>query len=323
MRHFPIFMKLENRKVIVTGSGDIAEAKLRLLLKSPADIVVFATQTSPAVQDWADTGRITLINRTVQTRDLRDAALVYAASGSDRYDAAVAAKTKSQNIPFNWVDNLERSGFITPAMVDRSPVTIAIGTEGTAPVLARQIKSKIERMLPSHLGSVARLAQGFRARVEATLPHALRRHFWKRAFDGETADLFAQSGPVAAQDHLETLLQSTTDASAQVYILPLSSADPRDLTERARQALEQADMVIAGDNIPTPILELARREARFAKSAEAISGGSTVHLLRVAGPQDQAIRTSYHHHAKQGVTPQVLPFVSTIPPIAPLLEEVA
>ena len=108
-----------------------------------------------------------LAERDVRAADAAGAALLYGATGDAAADARVAEIGRAAGVLVNLVDNLEDSDFITPAIVDRDPVTVAIGTEGAAPVLARKIKAEVEAMLPATLGRLTRIGQGFRARVEA------------------------------------------------------------------------------------------------------------------------------------------------------------
>ena len=122
-----------------------------------------------------------LVERALAPGDAAGAALVYGANGDAAEDARAAAIGRAAGALVNIVDNLEDSDFITPAIVDRDPVTVAIGTEGAAPVLARKIKAEVEAMLPATLGLLTRIGQAFRARVEA-LDSKARRAFWTRFY---------------------------------------------------------------------------------------------------------------------------------------------
>ena len=144
MQHFPIYVALNNRRVALSGGGDAALAKLRLLLKTNADLSVFTTNPAAEIEAWAHSGLLTLNRRSVNAADLTTTTLFYAADENATKDAETAALARDAGAMVNIVDNLEDSDFLTPAIVDRSPVTIAIGTEGTAPVLARAIKAQIE-----------------------------------------------------------------------------------------------------------------------------------------------------------------------------------
>ncbi|MEO0917938.1 MAG: bifunctional precorrin-2 dehydrogenase/sirohydrochlorin ferrochelatase, partial [Pseudomonadota bacterium] len=149
MKHFPIFLAVEGRRIVVSGGGDAAMAKLRLLMKTEAHLTVIAAEIAPDIQKWADQGKLAIIERAMEPGDALCAALFYAANEDDAEDARVAAIANAEGALVNIVDNLADSQFITPAIVDRDPVTVAIGTEGAAPVLARAIKADLEERLPT------------------------------------------------------------------------------------------------------------------------------------------------------------------------------
>ena len=128
----------------------------------------------PKCVAWAAAGRLRLVERDLAAGDADGAALVYGATGDATEDARVVAIGRAAGALVNIVDNLDGSDFITPAIVDRDPVTVAIGTEGAAPVLARKIKAEVEAMLPATLGLLTRIGQGFREQVEALDSQARR-----------------------------------------------------------------------------------------------------------------------------------------------------
>jgi len=162
MKHFPIFLSLEGDRIVLAGGGDAALAKLRLLMKTEARITVFARDPAPEIITWAEIGRLSVRRRAITQEDCTGAALVYAASEDEADDARTAKLARAAGALINVVDNLEASQFITPAIVDRDPVTVAIGTEGAAPVLARAIKADLESRLPTNLGLLARIGKTFR-----------------------------------------------------------------------------------------------------------------------------------------------------------------
>ena len=167
MQHFPIFLTTQARRVVLSGGADAAEAKLRLLLKTQVAITVFAAEPSEVLSGWAAEGRINLTRRAIRPGDVAGAALFYAADEDAAEDARAAAIARAEGALVNIVDNLQDSDFITPAIVDRDPVTVAIGTEGAAPVLARAIKADLEARLPVTLGALARIGKAFRKAAEA------------------------------------------------------------------------------------------------------------------------------------------------------------
>ncbi|WP_227285401.1 siroheme synthase CysG [Boseongicola sp. H5] len=264
MQHFPIFLAVAGRRIVVSGGGEAALAKLRLLMKTEARLSVFAPDPAPEIDAWAADGRLTVIRRPLGPGDALCAALFYAANDDAAEDARVTALAQADGALTNWVDNLERSQFITPAIVDRDPVTVAIGTEGAAPVLARAIKSDLEARLPVKLGLLARVGKGFRKAAEALPMGRARRDFW--------AEYYFKAGPEAADakdeddilENLETLLSDHLARKAQpgrVALVGAGPGDPELLTLKARRALDEADVVIYDRLVAPEILELARREA--------------------------------------------------------------
>ncbi|WP_375281956.1 siroheme synthase CysG [Pseudooctadecabacter sp.] len=263
MKHFPIFLAVEGRRIVLAGGGDAALAKLRLILKTQANITVIAADAAPEIEGWAADGRLTLIRRAMEPGDAMCAALFYAAHEDEVEDARTAALAHRDGALVNIVDNLGDSQFITPAIVDRDPVTIAIGTEGAAPVLARAIKKDLEEKLPASLGTLARIGKGFRKVAEALPFGAARRNFWSDYYFNAGPRAIA-AGEEAVEPALHALLADHLNTDAKPGHIDLVGAGPGDpdlLTLKARRALDKADVVIY-DRLVTPdILELARREA--------------------------------------------------------------
>ena len=264
MQHFPIFMAVAGRRIVLSGGGDAAMAKLRLLMKTEAHLTVIAADIAPEIHRWAAEGKLKVIPRAMEPGDTLCAALFYAANEDDVEDARVARIAHADGALVNIVDNLADSQFITPAIVDRDPVTIAIGTEGAAPVLARAIKADIEARLPQSLGVLARIGKTFRHAVETLPMGRKRRDFWADFYFNAGPKAFGDKGEAAIIPTLETLLDhhiTATHTAGHVDLVGAGPGDPELLTLKARNALDKADVVIH-DRLVTPeILELARREA--------------------------------------------------------------
>ena len=264
MKHFPIFMALEGRRVVLSGGGEAALAKLRLLLKTEARLTVFAPAPAPEIEAWAEEGRLTLERRAMAPGDTTCAVLFYAADEDDAEDARTAAIARADGAIVNIVDNLEDSQFITPAIVDRDPVTVAIGTEGAAPVLARAIKADLEARLPATLGTLARIGKGFRKAVEVLPFGRRRRDFWSDYYFNAGPRAMDDGGEGTVKDALQTLLikhENAADQEGHVAFVGAGPGDPELLTLKARKALDTADVVIHDRLVTSEILELARREA--------------------------------------------------------------
>lgn len=278
MQHFPIFLAVAGRRIVVSGGGETALAKLRLLLKTEAHITVFAPDASPDIERLAADRRLRLVRRALDHGDALCAALFYAANDDAAEDARVAALARADGALVNIVDNLADSAFITPAIVDRDPVVVAIGTEGAAPVLARAIKTDLEERLPATLGLLARIGKGFRALAEK-LPHGrARRDFWADYYFTTGPKAVEAQGPEAVQPALHRLLDrhlARDAAQGHVDFVGAGPGDPDLLTLKARKALDAADVVIY-DRLVTPqILELARREAIMIDAGKEGFGTST------------------------------------------------
>lgn len=314
MRHFPIFLDFRGQRIVVSGAGECAVAKLRLLLKSEAEISVFGRAAAPVVLRWAAAGRISYFSRVLAEGDADGAALVYGANEDAALDADAVRIGKSAGALTNIVDNLEDSQFITPAIVDRDPVTVAIGTEGAAPVLARRIKADLEERLPANLGLLARLGQAFRPRAEVLPMGARRRNFWSR-FYFERGPEALKSGQAAAELALEDLLAqelAERPRAGHVWLVGTGPGDPELLTLKARRLLHEADVVIH-DGVAQPILELARREAVVieAGSQGALLHGKTAQVVRLVA--DRPSHTEIEFLKKSDIAFGFVPGVSPEP----------
>ncbi|MEL6599504.1 MAG: siroheme synthase CysG [Pseudomonadota bacterium] len=266
MRHFPIFVALDGRRVVVSGAGDCAVAKVRLLLKTDATISVYGSEPVGEMSRWAADGKVRLTERPIADGDATCAVLLYAANEDAAEDARAVEIGRRAGALTNIVDNLEDSQFITPAIVDRDPVTVAIGTEGAAPVLARSIKRDVEEMLPVTLGTLARIGQSFRKMAEVLPMGRVRRDFWSAFYFDRGPKALANGGGDAAEIALEDLLVDTINESVDpghVALIGAGPGDPELLTLKARHFLHEADVVITDRLVGSGILELARREAEI------------------------------------------------------------
>ena len=297
MKHFPVYMNLVGRVVVVSGAGETAVPKIRLLHKTEAMIAVYGKDPCDQVKNWAAARRITLHGRRVVASDIAKAALLYAANDDDEEDARVAKIGRSTRVPFNIVDNLEDSAFITPAIVDRDPVTIAIGTEGAAPVLARKLKARIEEQLPQSVGLLARLGKSMRplaGRLPAGLP---RRRFWAAFYSVSSLQTLARHGEIGVRAWVRQLMEEqgrdgAVGQNGRVSYVGTGPGDPDLMTLKARKVLHDADVVVHDRLVPVPILELARREAIIINAGKTGFG----HSCR----QDE-INAIVAHHAGNGL----------------------
>ena len=208
MQHLPLFADLTHRPVLVVGGGVVAERRVTLLLEAKAAVTVSSPQLSERLAELAGDGAITHVSKAYAADSLEPYWLVVAATDDKAVNAAVAAAAVAAKRFCNVVDDPALCTFIMPAIVDRSPVTIAIGSSGLSPVLARWIKGVIETLLPARLGALAELAGRWRARVrEQVVDPTERRHFWERVVTGLVAEHAFAGRDADAERALEQALR--------------------------------------------------------------------------------------------------------------------
>lgn len=258
MRTFPIQLRLTGQPVLLLGHGDAADAKARQLEAAGARLV-----------------------RGDHIPEPLDPAIRLAVLALPR-DAArtLAAQLKARSVLVNVVDQSDLCDFMVPSFVDRDPVMIAIGTGGLSASLARQIRERLEALLPASLGPLAEAIASRRKAVSAALPTpADRRRFWDDLLGpGRPLDPFAPV-PDDAAAHIDRALAGASPAAGIVLELLLASGDPDDLTLRQLRLLQRADVLVAGDDVPAAILDRARRDAVRTNTAPPDSAGQVICLI--------------------------------------------
>ncbi len=265
MQHLPVFLDVKGREALVVGGGETAARKVRLLAQAGAMIVVVAPKCGESLRIMASNGQARLVIRDFASDDVARQAVVIAATGLSRVDAHVSKAARAAGIPVNVVDAPDLSSFIMPAIIDRDPITVAVSTAGTAPVLARAVRAKIEALLPTDIGRLARFADGFRRAVRANYPDVYaRRRFWEKFFAGPVASSVLSGDERWARERMLDLVNRPAAAESPngvVHIVGAGPGDPDLLTLRAFRLLQEAD-VIVHDRLVTPgILDYARRDA--------------------------------------------------------------
>lgn len=315
MRYFPVFVDLEDRTVTVVGGSEEALRKVRLLLKTGAVINVIAQDLH---EELAAEPRVNWIAKGYHAGLLEGAALVYSADAA--LNMRVADDAKALGIPVNAVDNPVISTFIVPSIVDRDPVVVAIGTEGTAPILGQGLRARIDAMLPQALGELARAAADLRHRVAVAIPPGNRRRgFWSRFFFGDVREAFLAGDSCGYLAGVENLFASQAQASqGRVSFVNLASEDPELLTIKAQRKLQEADVIVHDRVVPMAVLELARRDAvRLAVKGELYDGATDL-LLAEAKAGKLVVRLSADVSLEEtvSVAAEGIAF-ETVPAVAP------
>ncbi|MGK6313817.1 siroheme synthase CysG [Neorhizobium sp. DT-125] len=259
---FPAFFRVSGRSVLVFGNGDEAFAKARLLGNTDARVVAHAPAPEEDYAAYLAAQGIEIVRAEFSPAQVRGAALVFAATGDAAQDRAVVAAARAEKIPANAVDQPDFCDFYTPAIVNRAPVAIAIGTEGAGPVLAQMIRARIDQMLSPSLGRLARLAADYRDAAERLVPRGVsRRIFWRRFFSGDVADAVAANDAVAARRSANALLSTSGRASGHIWLVGAGPGAEDLLTLRAQRVLMEADAIVYDALVPQAIVDMGRRDA--------------------------------------------------------------
>jgi len=250
---------------MIIGGGKVAERKADSLLNANAKVTLVSPQLTTHLAYLVKEGQLHFIERTYQENDIKDAFLVIAATDQSDINRAIAEYANRHNILVNVVDNLSLCNFIVPSVLDRSPVTIAVSTGGASPVLARQLRMKLESMIPSSCGELAAITEEYRERVKqkfATVEE--RKVFWENVLKGTPAELVYAGQVQAARDLLDKLLAEKSPQAqlGEVYLVGAGPGDPDLLTFKAVRLMQRADVMVYDRLVSQSILDMANKNAQ-------------------------------------------------------------
>lgn len=241
MRHFPIFLDLQGRHALVLGTGEVAARKAEALRGAGAEVTVAAKFDPTALPGCA------------------------VAIGADAAEAelqALAAAARAAGIPVNVVDRPDMCSFIMPAIIDRDPVTVAIASSGTAPVLSRLLRARIEAIIPPAFGRLAALAGSLQEEIRRRLPDlAVRRRVLERLFTGRAAELVFAGREDEARAEFVRTLETQAPRDGMVFLVGAGPGAADLLTLRAQRLLGEADVIVHDRLVTASILDMARRDA--------------------------------------------------------------
>ncbi|HTH97643.1 MAG TPA: SAM-dependent methyltransferase [Stellaceae bacterium] len=292
---FPIFVSLNGLPVLVVGEDGEAAGKLRLAARTGASLrVVAVNPDAHLLEAIADCGA-ELRRRAFEFADLDDVRLCFVALRDEDACAAVVTAARDRGVLVNAVDKPALCDFIVPAIIDRPPITVAISTGGTAPILARELRRRIEAMIPPAYGDLARFLHGWRARVTAALADALaRRRFWESALESPAAEHMlagdARGAEAAMAAHLDASARGNTLPPGRISLVGAGPGDPELLTLRALRIVQGADLVLYDPAIDRRVVDLSRRGARRVE-VKGLTPEAIAHLVRTAvGQGDHVVR---------------------------------
>ncbi|MGB2079352.1 MAG: siroheme synthase [Vibrio sp.] len=281
MRYFPIFLDLNQKPVLVVGGGDVACRKVDMLLRAGALVTIVSPHLHPQLQQAVERGELAWEKRFYQSDLLTGFVQVWATTDNPDLNHEVHADAKAANILVNVVDDTPYCDFITPSVINRGRIQIAISSGGGAPVLIRKIREKFETQLAQNLSLVADFATSKRDDIKQHLPNVdLRRKFWERYFEHPDVE------SATSREQLESLYQDALkrelNDEGQLTWLEFGQ-DPEMLSLKAMRLMQQAELVLYPPECPFSFIDLVRRDA------DRQTYGSTDELNQLI-TQNQALR---------------------------------
>ncbi|WP_179952313.1 siroheme synthase CysG [Marinicella rhabdoformis] len=269
MNYLPINIKLKNKTVWVFGAGEVATRKISALIKVKARIHCFAKDFNDAISTWEAAGKLSTHQMDLEDIDISNLGkkpqLMVSATGNPIVSKQAYEFAEQHNILLNTVDEPDLCNYLTPAIVDRSPLLIAISTEGSSPVLARLLKQKIEKLLPFGLQKIVKQAKSLRPLIKKKIKQSqARRAFWEQYFDHDNQLILDETQfEENSTQAVNQLIRHNQTTKGKVYLVGAGPGNPELLTIKALQVMQKADVVLHDQLIPQPIIDLIRKDAQM------------------------------------------------------------
>ncbi|MCP4072102.1 MAG: uroporphyrinogen-III C-methyltransferase [Hyphomicrobiales bacterium] len=266
MDHLPIFLDLKDKKTLVTGGGTTAARRTERALEAGANVYIFADELCAEFDHLSNRPQITHFRRLPVAEDMNDTVVAWGCS-EDGGDNLLVELARAHNVLVNVADIIEDCDFITPSIVDRDPLIVAISTGGASPILARTIRARLEVMLPAAYGDLVRFVGRFRDKAMGKLKTGAQRlRFWEAVSTGPVSDLFLAGDEAGAEKQLDRELAAAASGASrpglgEVYLVGAGPGDPDLLTFRALRLMQLADVVVHDRLIGEGIMKLVRRDA--------------------------------------------------------------
>lgn len=266
MEYFPITVQMKDRLCLIVGGGEIATRKLTHVLKADAKVTLLSHDFSNKIKALEKEGRVNLIygsfdESILNKQDLQDLYLIIAATDNNKINKRVSKMAQSQSIWVNVVDDLELSTFIMPAVIDRSPLLIAVSSSGVSPVLARMIREKIEWLLPKSLGKLLDKLKKIRPEVKKKFSDIKqKRNFSEWFIESALADEshLSDTTVVNFNNYQKNNLKQN---DGKVYLVGAGPGDAELLTVKGLKLLQKADIVLHDALVSDEVLDCVRRDA--------------------------------------------------------------
>ena len=270
MRYFPIFLDVENKPILVVGGGEIACRKVDSLLRAGADVTLVSPKVEPYLKQLVDDDKVHWVQNFYSSQSISKNYLqVWATTDNPDLNHQVHNDAKKMGILVNVVDDLPYCDFITPSMINRGRIQIAISSGGASPVLVRNIREKLETVLPQNIGLIADFGASKRNSIKESFPTVdERRKFWERFLSSSFIN------QVTEREQLETYYQQSltdpVDNKGQVTWIEFED-DLELISIKAMRLMQEADLVLSPKECPFDYIDLCRRDAEresFSDSGE-------------------------------------------------------
>lgn len=266
MDFFPISLKLQQQPCLLVGGGHIAYRKAQLLAKAGAKIDVIAPEIEPELLQLIQRQNGQYFAMTfaeyLTQGDIQHYLLIITATNDAEVNRSVFEYGEQHHLLVNSVDDVPHCRFMVPAMIDRSPLVISIASNGTSPVLSRQLRTQLETSIPHQLGKLAEFSGEWRAKVKEKIPNPdKRRIFWEQVYASPIKEYVFQQQMAQANDAMQQALDDWKTPKGEVYLVGAGPGDPELLTLKALRLMQQADVVLYDRLVSPAILDLCRRDA--------------------------------------------------------------
>ncbi len=263
MKYFPVFLDGSKINAMVVGGGDVAARKIELLLKATTNITVMSATVSNGVERLINENKLNWLAHNYKAGFLEPMTLVIAATDEAAINEQVYQEADAVKILANVVDQPELCTYITPSIIDRAPMLIAISSSGSAPILVRMLREQIEKILPRGYGRLAEFSLKFREHVKARvkgIPN--RRAFWEKILRGSIGqNLLDGKTKLAEQQLIASLKEQVAPPAGEITFIHTKDGNPDNLTLSAHRALQFTDAVFYDQAVNVELIEYVRRDA--------------------------------------------------------------
>lgn len=292
MKYFPVFLDGSKINAMVIGGGDVAARKIELLLKTTTKITIMAESVTEGVERLINENELSWLKHNYKAGLLTQTTLVIAATDNTEVNEQVYHEAVEFNILANVVDQPALCTYITPAIIDRSPMIIALSSSGSAPILIRMLREQIEKILPQGYGRLADFSLKFRDHVKARIKGIRnRRTFWENTLRGSIGQaLLDDKQQEAEQLLIMSLKEKIAPPQGEIIFIQTREGNPDNLTLNAHRALQFADAVFYDGEVNVELIEYVRRDAeKYPQSISSTIMLNYQHALELAQKGQQVI----------------------------------